>query len=81
MFFANGLLVHNKGCFLPDTPITMADGRQQAISTIRIGDRVLAFTPDGLPSPATQGLASQSWVANGDTRYDNFRMYSLTTAE
>lgn len=53
VFFANGLLVHNKGCFLPDTPITMADGRQQAISTIRIGDRVLAFTPDGLPSPAT----------------------------
>lgn len=53
VFFANGVLVHNKGCFLPDTPITLADGGRRAISTLRPGDRVLAFTPDGLPAPAT----------------------------
>lgn len=45
------------------------------------GQELARLTITGLPSPATQGLASQSWVANGDTRYDNFRMYSLTTAE
>ncbi|HWA25894.1 MAG TPA: TIM44-like domain-containing protein [Lacunisphaera sp.] len=53
VFFANGLLVHNKGCFLPDTPITLADGDRRPISRIKVGDRVLAFTPDGLPQAAT----------------------------
>lgn len=53
VFFANGLLVHNKGCFLPETPVTMADGSQRPISTLQPGDRVLAFSPDGLPTPAT----------------------------
>lgn len=53
VFFANGVLVHNKGCFLPETPITLADGGQRPISEIRAGDRVLAFSPDGLPVPAT----------------------------
>ncbi len=53
VFFANGLLVHNKGCFLPETPITMSDGRQVPISAVRVGDRVLAFTPDGIAVPAT----------------------------
>lgn len=45
------------------------------------GQELARLTIPGLPSPAWQGLASQTWVANGDTRYDNFRMYSLTTAE
>ncbi|MBI4586803.1 MAG: Hint domain-containing protein, partial [Planctomycetes bacterium] len=27
-FFAGGLAVHNKGCFLPDTPIRRDDGRE-----------------------------------------------------
>jgi predicted lipid-binding transport protein (Tim44 family) len=53
VFFANGLLVHNKGCFLPETPITMSDGRQQPISTVRTGDAVLAFTLHGSPVAAT----------------------------
>ncbi|MDI1318577.1 MAG: polymorphic toxin-type HINT domain-containing protein, partial [bacterium] len=53
VFFANGLLVHNKGCFLPDTPIALADGGQRAISQLRTGDRVLALSPDGLPTTAT----------------------------
>ena len=29
-FFAEGFLVHNKGCFLPDTPVTLADGSTRA---------------------------------------------------
>jgi predicted lipid-binding transport protein (Tim44 family) len=47
VFFANGFAVHNKGCFLPDTPITMADGSRRAISGVQPGDQVLAFEPDG----------------------------------
>ena len=46
VFFANGFAVHNKGCFLPDTPILMMDGTCQPISTVRPGDRVLAFDAD-----------------------------------
>jgi predicted lipid-binding transport protein (Tim44 family) len=46
-FLANGLLVHNKGCFLPDTPIARADGTAVAIADVRPGDALLAFTPEG----------------------------------
>ena len=53
VFFANGLLVHNKGCFLPDTPVTLANGGVRPISEIRAGDRVLAFAPDGSAVSAT----------------------------
>lgn len=47
VFFANGFAVHNKGCFLPDTPVTLADGSRRAISAVHVGDAVLAFTADG----------------------------------
>lgn len=47
VFFANSLLVHNKGCFLPDTPISLADGGSRAIGEIHPGDPVLAFNPNG----------------------------------
>lgn len=47
-YLAAGIVVHNKGCFLPDTPILRADGTQAAIRDILAGDEVLAFTPAGL---------------------------------
>jgi len=46
-FLANGILVHNKGCFLPDTPILRADGSSAFIRDVRPGDSLLAFTPEG----------------------------------
>ncbi len=48
-FVSSGLVVHNKGCFLPESPILKADGREMAISAVRKGDELLAFTPDGRP--------------------------------
>jgi predicted lipid-binding transport protein (Tim44 family) len=51
-FFADGFLVHNKGCFLPDTPVTLADGTTRAISAVRSGDTVLAFDSDETIVPA-----------------------------
>ena len=47
-FAPAGVVVHNKGCFLPDSPILKADGTEVPISTIRPGDQVLAFTPEGV---------------------------------
>ncbi len=47
MFLADGVVVHNKGCFLPDTPILSADGTQVYIRDIRVGNELLAFTADG----------------------------------
>ncbi len=41
------LLVHNKGCFLPDTPVLRADGTPMMISAVRPGQRLLAFTSAG----------------------------------
>lgn len=46
-YIANGIAVHNKGCFLPDTPIKKADGTDVPISAIKRNDRVLAVGVDG----------------------------------
>jgi predicted lipid-binding transport protein (Tim44 family) len=47
MFLADGVLVHNKGCFLPDTPVLRADGSTAMIRDVRPGDSLLAFTAEG----------------------------------
>src|SRR5438552_10108519 len=46
-FLASGLLVHNKGCFLPDTPSLRADGSSVPISQVRSGEALITFTADG----------------------------------
>ncbi len=46
-FIAGGIVVHNKGCFLPETPIEMADGTTRRIDALHPGDHLPAFTPDG----------------------------------
>jgi predicted lipid-binding transport protein (Tim44 family) len=46
-YLANDIVAHNKGCFLPDTPILRADGTPSPISEIRPGDELLAFTTTG----------------------------------
>ena len=43
VFFANGVLVHNKGCFLPDTLILRADGSSVQLGTVQPGERLMAF--------------------------------------
>ncbi len=46
-YIANGIVVHNKGCFLPDTMIRKSDGTEAPISSVKAGDRLLAFKNDG----------------------------------
>ena len=46
-FLANGIVVHNKGCFLPETLVRRADGSEVAIASVQPHDRVLAFTLTG----------------------------------
>lgn len=43
VFYAHGVLVHNKGCFLPDTAILCADGTSVQLGAVRPGDRIKAF--------------------------------------
>ena len=52
-FVAAGFVVHNKGCFLPDTPILRADRTRVAISAVRVGDKLLAFDDRGAIVTAT----------------------------
>ena len=52
-YLANGIAIHNKGCFLPDTPILRADGSSVPIRLVRPGDRLLAFREDGAILHAT----------------------------
>jgi predicted lipid-binding transport protein (Tim44 family)/uncharacterized membrane protein YgcG len=46
-FIPAGIVVHNKGCFLPESPILQADGSEKPISEVRPGDPVLAYSPEG----------------------------------
>jgi intein/homing endonuclease/predicted lipid-binding transport protein (Tim44 family) len=46
-FIAEGVALHNKGCFLPDSPILMSDGSEKRISAVKPGDKLLAFKTDG----------------------------------
>jgi predicted lipid-binding transport protein (Tim44 family) len=46
-FVAGGMVVHNKGCFLPESQILKADGTETSISSVQPGDKVLAFTSEG----------------------------------
>jgi predicted lipid-binding transport protein (Tim44 family) len=46
-FIPAGIVVHNKGCFLPESLILQPDGAEKPISTVRPGDPVLAYSPEG----------------------------------
>jgi hypothetical protein len=46
-FVTEGLVVHNKGCFLPDSRILRPDGTESPISVLRPGETLLAFNPGG----------------------------------
>jgi uncharacterized membrane protein YgcG len=46
-YLANGIVVHNKGCFLPETLVREEDGSEVPISSVRPKDRLLAFTIEG----------------------------------
>ncbi|CEG57399.1 polymorphic toxin-type HINT domain-containing protein [Legionella fallonii] len=46
-YLANEVLVHNKGCFLPNTPILLTNGSSRAIDQIHPGDQVQAYDVDG----------------------------------
>ena len=46
-FLPANIVVHNKGCFLPDSEILKADGSKIMISAVRRGDELLSYTPEG----------------------------------
>jgi predicted lipid-binding transport protein (Tim44 family) len=46
-FMPAGIVVHNKGCFLPDSEILKSDGTKKLISAIQPGDELLAYSPEG----------------------------------
>jgi len=46
-FITERFVVHNKGCFLPDSQILKADGTESPISAVLSGDELLAFTSEG----------------------------------
>jgi uncharacterized membrane protein YgcG len=46
-YVVNGVVVHNKGCFLPETLVRRGNGSEAPISRILPHDDILAFTPDG----------------------------------
>ena len=46
-FIPANMVVHNKGCFLPDSGILKSDGTETLISAVRPGDDLLAYSTDG----------------------------------
>jgi predicted lipid-binding transport protein (Tim44 family) len=46
-FIPADIVVHNKGCFLPESLILQSDGAEKPISSVRSGDSLLAYSPEG----------------------------------
>ncbi len=46
-FLPANIVVHNKGCFLPDSAILKADGTKIMISAVRHGDTLLSYSTEG----------------------------------
>ena len=46
-FLPANIVVHNKGCFLPDSEILKADGTTIRISGVKRGDELLSYSPEG----------------------------------
>lgn len=46
-FLPANIVVHNKGCFLPDSEILKADGSTIFISSVKRGDELLSYSPEG----------------------------------
>jgi len=46
-FIPAGIVVHNKGCFLPESLILQPDGAEKPISAVRPADPVMAYSPEG----------------------------------
>eukprot|EP00930_Biecheleria_cincta_P064646 TRINITY_DN5026_c0_g2_i1.p1 TRINITY_DN5026_c0_g2~~TRINITY_DN5026_c0_g2_i1.p1 ORF type:complete len:1095 (-),score=133.32 TRINITY_DN5026_c0_g2_i1:56-2860(-) len=42
-YFAQGARVHNKGCFVPSSEVTLADGTRKQIKDIEIGEQVQSW--------------------------------------
>jgi predicted lipid-binding transport protein (Tim44 family) len=65
-YIANSIVVHNKGCFLPNTQILMADETLREIRDVRQGDVITAFDYDGLVVNAT---VNEIYTATADGYY------------
>ncbi|HEC94874.1 MAG TPA: hypothetical protein ENI45_02785, partial [Thermoplasmatales archaeon] len=66
-YFANNLLVSNTliCCFMPDTPITMADGTHKQIKDVKIGDKVKVFN-EGNGTVEDASVKQMSMVMHDD---------------
>ena len=55
-FFANEFLVHNRGCFIAGTEITLENGDVKNIEDVNIGDEVLTYNEEkGVLEPGIVG--------------------------
>jgi intein/homing endonuclease len=45
-FYANGILTHNKSCFIAGTKVTMEDGSEKNIQDVLIDDAVLSYNEE-----------------------------------
>ena len=50
-YISANVVVHNKGCFLPESPVMRSDGSEMPISAVRPGDELLAYSPEGRTVP------------------------------
>lgn len=64
-FYANEYLVHNRGCFIAGTQITLADGSVKNIEDVDAGDEVLTFYhEDNTTQPGVVGELKQHEVGS-----------------
>jgi len=63
-FFVNGVRVHNKGCFDPDTLVAKPGGSAKRLGDIKIGDKVTSW--DSQKETAVGEIVDGVWWSRGD---------------
>ena len=63
-YFAEEVLVHNKLCFMPDTPINMANGSYKEIKDIGVGELVKVFDEETMSVEDAPVTSTQTKMHN-----------------
>lgn len=78
-FFANGILVHNKYCFIAGTKVTMSDGSEKNIEDVVVGDEVLSFNESTLQNEVKKVIKLFSPIHYDLVKYEFANQTSITS--
>ncbi len=81
-FYANEVLVHNKGggfCFIAGTKVTMADGSEKNIEDVVVGEEVISFNESTLQNEVKKVIGLKTPIHNDLVKYEFANQTSITS--